>query len=209
MAEGNTGVTVSSDPQSNNNNGGANPAQQATPAGDNNSNTPQLPEGFSSVEELATAYTQLKGSQEQSPETTPKGDEKDGDSDSDDLKSQVSDLQNRLTTGEIFKAVGGEDKYSQLTDWASENLPEGEVKAFNDVMASGNQEGMLFAVRALQAIHQNTMDQEPVLNFGNNTKGMSGYRSQAELNQAIADPRYYSDPAYREEVEHRVALSTF
>ena len=34
------------------------------------------------------------------------------------------------------------------------------------------------------------------------------FRSHAELSRAIADPRYSSDPAYRQDVEAKLARST-
>jgi hypothetical protein len=36
---------------------------------------------------------------------------------------------------------------------------------------------------------------------------IKGFRSQAELAQAISDPRYRNDPAYRMDVEDRLAAS--
>ena len=36
---------------------------------------------------------------------------------------------------------------------------------------------------------------------------VQGYRSNAELARDIADPRYHSDPAFRADVESRLARS--
>jgi hypothetical protein len=109
----------------------------------------------------------------------------------------------------VMGLVGGESQYESMTSWAAENLPEDEVDAFNQIMDSGNLSTIKVAVQGLWARYGQTNGNPGVKLIQGETVGPSGgaFRSVAEIVQAMKDPRYAKDPAYRSDVEKRVALS--
>lgn len=111
-------------------------------------------------------------------------------------------------TQQIYGIAGGEEKYSQMMEWASENLDESEIDAFNNIMEQGNQSVMQMAVRGLQARYVQSNGPKGNLIQGE-TIGPSGgvFRSIAEVTAAMKDPRYAKDPAYRRDVENRLKNS--
>jgi hypothetical protein len=111
--------------------------------------------------------------------------------------------------GSVMSLVGGEDQYEAMTSWAAENLPEDEVDAFNQIMDSGNLSTIKVAVQGLWARYGQTNGNPAAKLIQGETTGPSGgaFRSVAEIVQAMKDPRYAKDPAYRSDVEKRVALS--
>ena len=108
----------------------------------------------------------------------------------------------------IVKSVGGEEIYGQTLAWASENLSPAEVAAYDNVVNSGNKDAIFFAVQALNQRYKDAVGFE-----GNQVSGkavrnnVKGFRSQAELARAISDPRYRNDPAYRMDIETKLAAS--
>ena len=114
-------------------------------------------------------------------------------------QSQVND---------IMASVGGADQYTEMVSWAAQNLPPEEVADFNAVTATNNPVAIKFAVQALSSKWKGAEGYEAPLVTGKKAASKSKvFRSQAELSRAIADPRYQTDPAYRMDVEEKLARS--
>ncbi len=108
----------------------------------------------------------------------------------------------------ILDSVGGQESYQQMVTWASENLDPAEVASYNEVTNSGNLPAIKFAVEALANRYKAAEGYEAPLVTGKKAQAEEkGFRSHAELSRAIADPRYNTDPAYRNDVEARLARS--
>ena len=100
----------------------------------------------------------------------------------------------------VYKAVGGEEQYGNMISWAQENLGENEIAAFDAIVESGNMDQINLAIQGLNARYTDAVGQEGNLLQGKPAAAQSTYRSQQELIQAMNDPRYDSDPAYRQDV---------
>lgn len=104
--------------------------------------------------------------------------------------------------------VGGKENYTKLVDWAQGAMSEQETNMFDSVMQTGDPIAAFFAVKALAYAYQDAVGYE-----GNTIQGKapsrSGnqFRSQAELVEAMGDPRYDRDPAYRRDVQQRLENS--
>lgn len=110
---------------------------------------------------------------------------------------------------QIMAIAGGQEAYGEMIQWASQNLDPSEVDAFNSVTNSGNVPAIRFAVEALQSRYKASEGFEAPLVSGKRSSGpVRAYRSQAELARDIADPRYQTDPAFRQDVEEKLANST-
>lgn len=111
-------------------------------------------------------------------------------------------------TQQIYNIVGGEEQYSSMMEWASENLDETEIEAFNEIVEAGNPSAMQMAVKGLQARYVQTSGKPSKLVQGE-VSGPSGgsFRSVAEVVAAMKDPRYSKDPAYRRDIENRLQNS--
>jgi hypothetical protein len=108
----------------------------------------------------------------------------------------------------IVDSVGGTDSYNQTLAWAADNLSPTEVAAYDNVVNSGNKDAIFFAVQALNQKYKDSVGFEGQQVSGKNVRNsVKGFRSQAELAQAISDPRYRNDPAYRLDVEEKLAAS--
>jgi len=109
---------------------------------------------------------------------------------------------------QIMSEVGGSDNYAAMTAWASENLSEGEQEAYDSLVVSGSPEQARMAVKGLYSQYASSGGQSPQLMQGG-TSGSSTipFRSAAQVTEAMRDPRYGTDPAFRADVEKRLAVS--
>ena len=108
----------------------------------------------------------------------------------------------------IMNIAGGEEAYGEMMQWAAQTLDPQEIDSYNSVTNSGNVSAIKFAVEALKSRYVAEVGQERELVTGRKAPSKSKvFRSNAELARAIADPRYASDPAYRVDVEEKLARS--
>jgi len=109
---------------------------------------------------------------------------------------------------ELFKMVGGEKAYQSMINWAGQNLSKHEIEMYDAVMGRGDPNAIFFAVQALNNKYVDAVGNDGNLLTGRGTaKDSQGFRSQAELVQAMSDPRYDSDPAYRSDVMRKLENS--
>lgn len=124
--------------------------------------------------------------------------------------NQVTQVQplNDNDAREIVSSVGGEEAYKETLAWAADNLKPEEVAAYDNVINSGNKDAIFFAVQALNQRYKDSVGFEGQQISGRAPKStIKGFRSNAELASAISDPRYRNDPAYRYDVEQKLAAS--
>ena len=120
-----------------------------------------------------------------------------------DYKDQV-EQPNQLTEADVKTLTsipGGEEEYKQMINWASQNLSQDEIAMFDQVMGKGDPLSCFFAVQALAYRYGESDGVDPQLIAGGPAaSNKQVFRSQAELVRAMADPRYDSDPAYRQDI---------
>jgi len=109
---------------------------------------------------------------------------------------------------DIVASVGGQEAYNDTLAWAADNLKPEEVAAYDNVINSGNKDAIFFAVQALNQRYKDSVGFEGQQVSGKAPKAtVKGFRSNAELASAISDRRYRTDPAYRYDVEQKLAAS--
>ena len=113
-------------------------------------------------------------------------------------------------TKAIQDVVGGKDRYGDLMDWASKNLTEGEQTAFNNMVDGGTLDEAKLAVQGLMTkAGVNANPNQPSLFEGtSDVTPNDAYESVSQVTDAMNDPRYEKDPAYRKKVADKLARST-
>ena len=106
-----------------------------------------------------------------------------------------------------FEAVGGEENYNAMLQWASNNLPDTEIDAYNE-MINGDAGVMQTAVNGMYARFVQSQG-APLLQgeTGNTIPNSGAFQSRAQVTEAMSDPRYKKDPAYRQQVYNRLQNS--
>lgn len=108
----------------------------------------------------------------------------------------------------VMETVGGQEQYQAMSEWAMENLSETELGAYNEMVESGSMEQAQMAVAGLHARY--TSSGAAGVNLaqgGTSGVGIKPFNSAAQVTEAMRDRRYSTDPAYRKEVEQRLAVS--
>tara|TARA_R100000152_G_scaffold3051_1_gene1040 strand:+ start:1203 stop:1985 length:783 start_codon:yes stop_codon:yes gene_type:complete len=108
---------------------------------------------------------------------------------------------------QVHNSVGGEGNYKKMINWATDNLTENQLDAFNSVISNGNLDVVKIAVNGLKAEYENAVGYEGRMLTGKTAKAEDGFRSQAEVVAAMSDPRYEKDPAYRQDLYDKLERS--
>ena len=107
------------------------------------------------------------------------------------------------------EAVGGEEEYNSLMEWSAKSLDEKEIDAFNRAIETPNPDDVVFTIKSLNARRQMEEGQAPTLLQGDTGgTGVDSFKSVTQLTKAMNDPRYSSDPAYRDEVTQKLSQSS-
>ena len=126
-------------------------------------------------------------------------------------ESEEDDSQETLTeaqANQLFKMVGGEKAYQSMIRWAGQNLTKQEISMYDSVMGKGDPNAIFFAMQALNNKYTEAVGNDGQLLTGRGgNDSVAAFRSQAELVQAMSDPRYDNDPAYRQDVIRKLENS--
>jgi hypothetical protein len=167
---------------------------------------------YKSQDDLVEAYKnlqreneRLRGDEEEGPEDSV---ESDDDDDDDDDEPSISAEDAARIRANVFKQAGSEEKLQSLLGWASQNLDQSRITAFNETLNTGDETAILSQVKGIQYDYMMATGYEPKLTGGRApTNDVRGFASEAQVIAAMQDPRYGSDPAYVKEVEQRIAVS--
>jgi len=129
-----------------------------------------------------------------------------------DYRSQQGEPETQELSAENVSAlqnmVGGEQQYADMLSWASQNMTEQEIDMYDAVMDRGDPTACFFAVQALAYRFQDAIGVDGQLLTGTTASEKADvFRSQAEVVRAMADPRYDTDPAYRQDVYAKLERS--
>lgn len=169
---------------------------------------------YKSQEDLIDAYKNLQREnqrlrgEEPEPEASQESVDADDDDDNEDDSKGMDPAEAVRIRDNIFKQAGGQEKYQALLGWASQNLPQERVQAFNNAVNAGNEETIIAQLKGVQYDYMMATGYEPKLTGGRApTNDVQGFASEAQVIAAMQDPRYGTDPAYIKEVEQRIAVS--
>ena len=151
--------------------------------------SPETIEKFSSMssQDLVNAYMEI---QKNSPQPTASADLSDSD------------------VNVIKNSVGGEAEYGKIVGWASENLDQKSIDAFDNIVEAGNTSAIQLALNGLRAQYENDNGYEGRMLTGKAPQNSGDvFRSQAEVVKAMSDPQYDNDPAYRMDIMEKLERS--
>ena len=124
---------------------------------------------------------------------------------------QQAEEQKVLTEEDVTQLkglVGGEEGYQKVMAFANESLSDDEHAMFNYVIDTGDKISAYFAVQNLFSRYKDAVGTEGDLITGKPPSTSSNvFRSQAEMVEAMNDPRYNDDPAYRRDIENKLSRS--
>ena len=126
-----------------------------------------------------------------------------------ELQKQVmaEDLSD-AAVNDIKNSVGGEQTYTDIVNWATTNLDQNSIEAFDNLVNQGDPQAIQLAVNGLKAQYDYANGFEGKMVTGKApVQTKDAYKSQAELVAAMGDPRYDKDPAYRQGVLEKLERS--
>jgi len=108
---------------------------------------------------------------------------------------------------EVYDSVGGQDNYSNVIEWATENLSDSEIDSYNNTVTTGDMSSVKLALAGLYSRYAGENGVEPTLLRGGKASGVGGYESKAQMVKDMANPEYKTDPSFRLMVERKLAAT--
>lgn len=108
---------------------------------------------------------------------------------------------------EILKSVpGGKDEYDKMVQWGKDNYSDDEMAAYNTLVSSGNITQAKMAVgHLMQKYSSQNKSTTTVTGTGGSTTGT--FSSWQQVTEAMSNPKYKNDPAYRQQVQSKLNAS--
>lgn len=114
------------------------------------------------------------------------------------------------TINEALEYVGGEQNWKDMVDWGLNNLSEGEIAQYNNLLGTPEWRIAADAIAVRMGDSAPNRAPEPSLVAGQQQSGSTfGYRSKSEMKTDMSDPRYTSDPSFRQEVMRKMQSATW
>ena len=113
-----------------------------------------------------------------------------------------------VSVTELHNSVGGQEEFDNMLSWASESLSEGEIDVFNSTVSTGTPEQRSMAIKGLHARYSFESNSPSLKQGTTSGNAVKPFSSTKELQRAMSDRRYSEVPAYREEVEKRLSVSS-
>ena len=106
---------------------------------------------------------------------------------------------------EVAEVVGGREKFDEIIQWAAHNCSPDEINYINSVT---NKFGVKSILRDLKERMEEKEGKTPDYQKGDGDKpSVEIFHSQAEMFEAIKDPKYKKDEYYRSLVSKKIAAS--
>jgi len=120
---------------------------------------------------------------------------------------------NEAAQEKTIQYAGGQESIDQMFGWAQQNLTEDEIGNYNSILASPNWRMAVDSLRVAAGMAGSSTAEDaeaPQLMEGASAPASgTGFASSAEMISAMSDPKYKSDPAFRNQVRLRVGRSNF
>ncbi|RVB05698.1 hypothetical protein EN912_02225 [Mesorhizobium sp. M7A.F.Ca.CA.004.02.1.1] len=114
----------------------------------------------------------------------------------------------QIATQRITEAAGGKDGMDRIFAWAKTGLPVAEIDKFNESFQHADVNAGVIAMEQLKTKYEAANGKDPVL-VGGKPSGnpVDSFQSWAQVTQAMSDPKYKTDEAYRQKVSAKLGRS--
>ena len=176
---------------------------------------------FKDAEALEQAYIELQkklGESNDEDESKPAEEVRDEDETTEEVEEPEEEGEESEDDGEggysdedvayIYQIAGGEKEYDEMLQWAAGNLNKPDIEAFDHVIGLNDPQAAAFAVMALKSTYENNVGKEGKMLTGSSSRETPDvFKSQAQVVEAMSDPKYDRDPAYRQAVMEKLQRS--
>jgi len=124
-------------------------------------------------------------------------------------------IQGIKATDELFRLqvvseAGGAEAYIAAMNWASKALGKDDIAAFNKAISDKDIHKVVPHIRGLMARYNQSVRENPAVLSGqspHHASTVEPFRSRAEEQEAMQDPKYWKSEAYAQEVQDRIRAS--
>ena len=127
------------------------------------------------------------------------------------LEFRANNMTDSITDQQVEQLkdlAGGDRGYETMMSWAQNSLNKNEIDMYDAVMERGDPLACFFAVQSMKYRYDDESGTEGRMLTGKAASNEgSKFNSQAQVIEAMNDPRYDKDPAFRKEVADKLERS--
>lgn len=115
------------------------------------------------------------------------------------------------TVTEMKSIAGGEEQYGAMVGWMTATLTPAEISGYNKSVSSQDKAMIELAVRGMHSKYTKANGSDPQLlggNAGGTNNAGDSYENWEQVREAMANPKYKSDDAYRKKVAAKLDRSS-
>lgn len=122
-----------------------------------------------------------------------------------------SNIEQKRAVAIMEQTVGSEETYWKMAEWLEANKTDAELAEYNEGVNSKHAKAYIRSAYAeyLQATNKGNQPESKQTLFrgkgSNESQNVAGFKNNAEMVQAMQDPRYGNDVTYTTQVRNRVA----
>ena len=111
-----------------------------------------------------------------------------------------------LETKALIESVGGDAKYKQMIEWAAQNWKAEDIQNYDNAVGGIDNEARASAFKNLSESYKTANGITEQVESVADTRAQIDppFESQAQMLEAMRDPKWKTDPAYRASVYRRV-----
>lgn len=119
--------------------------------------------------------------------------------------------QMELAVTKAYEHAGGQEQFQAMSEWAGTQAEEGQLAAYNALVEKGDPASISAAMKYLSDIYtaaNGKSAQRRVEGSANGAPSNDVYASRQQVTADMRNPLYKTDPAFRAQVEQKVARSS-
>jgi hypothetical protein len=121
------------------------------------------------------------------------------------LQAELGEMRRRDAARQVTESLGGDEVVRGAMSWAQQNMTQAQLDAINSDMANASVDGQTAIMRGL--VEQSGAGARPFAQGTAQPAGTVPFGSQEALLAAQRDPKYATDPQYRDEIMRRLSVS--
>lgn len=122
------------------------------------------------------------------------------------LQAELGEMRRRDAARQVTETLGGDEVVRNAMSWAQQNMDQAQLDAINSDLANASVDGQTAIMRGL--VEQSGAGARPYAQGTAPAPGTVPFASQEALLAAQRDPKYATDPQYREEIMRRLRVSS-
>lgn len=122
------------------------------------------------------------------------------------LRAELEAVRRAEAARTVAESLGGSEVVQTAMDWARNNMSQDQIDSINSDLGKASVEGQK-AIMSQLIQQSGAQPSTPYVGGTAQAPGTQPFNSTEEFQNTLADPRYKTDPTFRDEILRRLSVS--